>query len=133
VAPVPTTRTRVLVIDDDAPIRDLLRMALEDDGYEVATAADGAVGLGRAVAFAPHVILLDLHMPVMDGLSFAATYRRFPVPWVLAPIVVLTAAGDAAARARQLRAAGFIGKPFDLDEVGATIARIRAATAGGPA
>ena len=76
---MPGERVRVLVVDDDAAICELLRLALEDDGYEVATAANGAAGLGRAVAFAPDVILLDMHMPVMDGPSFAAMYRRPPL------------------------------------------------------
>jgi CheY-like chemotaxis protein len=121
-------RARVLVVDDDDASRDVLRMVLEDDGYEVATAADGAAGLGRAVAFAPDVILLDVHMPVMDGLSFAALYRRFPATWARACIIVVTAAGDAAERADQLGAAGFLAKPFDLAHLSAVVARVASAT-----
>jgi CheY-like chemotaxis protein len=114
---------RVLVVDDEAPIRELLRAALEGDGYEVATATNGATALDAAVAFAPDVILLDMRMPVMDGRSFVEAYRRVPVPR-LAPIVLVTAAVDGAARADQLRAAGFLAKPFDLDQVESVIARV---------
>jgi CheY-like chemotaxis protein len=123
---------RVLVVDDDTAIRELLRMALEDEGYEVATAPNGAAALARAVGFAPNVVLLDMHMPVMDGRSFAAAYRRFPAPWALAPIIVITAAGDAAACADQLRAAGFLAKPFDLDQLGAILARVCATPGSSP-
>ena len=129
---MPAGPVRVQVVDDDAAIRELLRMALEHDGYEVATAADGAATLARAVAFAPNVVLLDMHMPVMDGAAFAAAYRRLPAPWALAPIIVVTAAGDAAERAQQLRAAGFLAKPFELTQLDATIARVCPTAGRGP-
>lgn len=113
---------RVLVVDDDESIVSLMRLALEDEGYEVRTASNGRDGLALAAAFAPDVILLDMNMPVMDGQAFAAAYREAPQPPPRAPIIVVTAAGDAAGRAQQLRAAGFLGKPFDLDELGARVA-----------
>jgi CheY-like chemotaxis protein len=122
---------RVLVVDDEPPIRDLMRRVLEDDGYEVATAANGAEALHRVAGFAPNVILLDMAMPVMDGRAFAEAYRERGGPPPVAPIIVVTAAGDAAGRAEQLRAAGFIAKPFDIDQLTSRVAEAaRAASAG---
>ena len=67
---------RVLVVDDDAGIRDLLDLALTNAGYAVALAEDGAAALAMVEAVAPDVILLDMRMPVLDGWAFAEAYRR---------------------------------------------------------
>jgi CheY-like chemotaxis protein len=63
---------KVLVADDEEPIRDLLRLALEAEGHSVMLAADGAEALRAASSERPDVILLDLKMPVMDGWQFLA-------------------------------------------------------------
>ena len=115
---------RVLVVDDEPPIRDLMRMVLEEEGYEVRTATNGAEALAQAATFEPDVILLDMSMPVMDGRAFVEAYRRRGAPPPLAPIIVVTAAGDAAERAAQLRAAGFIAKPFDIDQLARRVAEV---------
>jgi two-component system OmpR family response regulator len=112
---------RVLVVDDEPALLTLLRLVLEDEGYEVATAANGREALERAAAFAPDVALLDVEMPVMDGAAFAAADREVAHP-PPAPIIVVTAVGQAAERAAQLRAAGFLGKPFELDELSTRMA-----------
>ena len=114
--------TRVLVVDDDRHIRDLLRELLAEDGYEVAAASNGAEALELLAVFAAQVILLDIDMPVMDGVTFAQRYRAAFSEDAQAPIIVITAGGNAPARARQLQAAGFVGKPFDLDELSRSIA-----------
>ena len=105
----------VLVVDDDAPIREVVDALLSEEGYEVVTAADGAAALARLRERPPGLILLDLRMPGMDGWAFARAYRRSPGPH--APIVVLTAAREAAERAAQIGADGVLSKPFDLDEL----------------
>ena len=115
---------RVLVVDDEAPLRDLMQMVLEDEGFEVMTAVNGSDALARAADFEPNVILLDISMPVMDGGTFAEAYRKRGAPPPLAPIIVVTAAGDAAKRATQLKAAGFISKPFDIDQLAERVARV---------
>ena len=115
---------RVLVVDDEPPIRELMRLVLEEEGYEVATASNGQDALDRVQAFAPDVILLDMSMPVMDGRAFAQAYRDRGAPPPLAPIIVVTAAGDAATRAVQLRAAGFLAKPFDIELLAARVAAV---------
>lgn len=105
----------ILVVDDDPSIRDLIAMALADQGYDVEAAPHGAAALEIVGHTLPSIILLDMRMPVMDGWEFARAYRSKPGPH--APIIVLTAARDAGQRAREIRADGFLGKPFDLDDL----------------
>jgi CheY-like chemotaxis protein len=118
-APAPL---RVLVVDDDEQIRGLVALALLDEGFEVLTAADGLIALTRLEDYPPDVILLDMHMPEMDGWQFARTYRQRPGPH--APIVVFTAGGQAAVVAHGIGADGFVEKPFDLDTLGNYLARL---------
>jgi CheY-like chemotaxis protein len=105
----------VLVVDDDDGIRDSIDMTLSDEGYRVLTASDGADALTLVDQHSPSLILLDMRMPVMDGWQFARAYRQRPGPH--APIVVVTAAHEAAARAAQIRADDYIAKPFDLERL----------------
>jgi CheY-like chemotaxis protein len=113
---------RVLVVDDDRSIRLLLNDLLTDEGYEVAAASNGVEALEALKRFAADVILLDIDMPVMNGITFAQRYRAELPEGARVPIIVITAGGDAAARARQLRAAGFVAKPFDFDELSRSVA-----------
>jgi signal transduction histidine kinase/CheY-like chemotaxis protein len=80
----------VLVVDDDAGLRQLLRRMLEPEGYAVVEAENGRVALERLRDVAPSVILLDLMMPEMDGFEFVAEFRRHEA-WRAIPIVVVTA------------------------------------------
>ena len=82
---------------------------------EVLTAPDGAVALHIAGEHPPSLILLDMRMPNVDGWQFAEQYHQQPGPH--APIVVVTAAVDAAESAAQIEAEGYLAKPFDLDEL----------------
>ncbi len=104
---------RVLVVDDDTQICEVVAPALRDEGYEVATAQDGRTGLERVRAHGPDGILLDVHMPILDGCGFAALYERLPGPH--APIIAFTTDRAARWRMAELGAAGFGEKPFDLD------------------
>jgi DNA-binding response OmpR family regulator len=112
---------RVLVIDDDAHIREVLAVALADEGYKVLTASDGRVALDMVASRRPDVILLDVRMPGSDGAEFCRRYREQPGPH--APIIMLTAAYDydADALPDDLQAAGMFSKPFRLDDVVRTI------------
>jgi len=110
-----TRATRILVVEDDDSIRDLVDLVLSSAGYEVLTASDGAAALQVIGGARPDLVLLDMRMPVMDGWEFARRYRARPEPH--APIVVLTAARDAADRAAEIQANGYLGKPFDVDEL----------------
>ena len=112
---------RILVVDDDTSIRSFVEMALDGEGYAVATATNGAQALAVTGQLQPDLILLDMRMPIMDGWTFARAYRDKPGPH--APIVVITAATDAGERAREIQADGYLGKPFDLDELLGLVSR----------
>jgi CheY-like chemotaxis protein len=105
----------VLVIDDDDSIRELVEMALRDEGYDVLTAQHGGAALSLLGRESPGLILLDMRMPVMDGWEFARLYRAQPGPHV--PIVVITAAHEVAERAAQVAADDFLAKPFNIEDL----------------
>jgi two-component system chemotaxis response regulator CheY len=106
---------RILVVDDDPGIREFVSETLADEGYEVVTAPDGAAALDLIRQGQPEVILLDMRMPVMDGWEFSRAYRELPGPH--APIIAVTAAPDAVARAAQIDADGYLAKPFELQQM----------------
>jgi two-component system chemotaxis response regulator CheY len=110
-----TRIARVLIVEDDDGIRDMVDIVLSAAGYEVLTASDGADALEVIGGGPPDLVLLDMRMPVMDGWEFARRYRAGPAPH--APIVVMTAARDAAQRAAEIDANGYLGKPFDMAEL----------------
>lgn len=113
------TPKRVLVVDDDASIRELLATALAEDGYEVVPASNGQDALSVCEHWRPDVIVLDLMMPVMDGWTFAKRlHERDEIP-----IVVLSAANDLERHAKAVGATDVIGKPFDLDQLLPKVAR----------
>jgi two-component system chemotaxis response regulator CheY len=105
----------ILLVEDDATIRDAIDMALSEEGYVVQTAPNGEAALEMAERARPDLILLDMLMPVMDGWTFARAYRERPGPH--APIVVLTALNNAAESAADVAAHAYVGKPFELEDV----------------
>ena len=105
----------VLVIDDQADIRSLLKLLLQDHGYQVSTAQHGAAALEQIELDTFSVILLDVQMPVMDGVEFVRAYRS--LPGHQAQIVIMTAGRSATEYAEQVGADRYLAKPFDLDEV----------------
>ena len=111
----------ILVVDDDEMIRDFVGMVLTEEGFEVLTAPDGAAALDLADEHQPSLILLDMRMPGVDGWGFAHEYRQRPGPH--APIVVVTAAVDAAESAAEIAAEGYLAKPFDLDDLLQVVSR----------
>ncbi|AKT40656.1 response regulator [Chondromyces crocatus] len=108
-------RQPILVVDDDIEIREMLRIALSEEGYGVLCASDGAAALHLLDQEVPGLILLDMRMPVMDGWAFARAYAARPGPH--APILVITAAVDAGRWAREIGASAAIAKPFDLNRL----------------
>ncbi len=108
--------TRVLVVEDDQAVRDLVAKALEMEGIESAVAADAAQALAlcrEAVPFS--LVLLDWRLGQATGQEFAGAYRTLPGPH--APIVLVTGAGDVVESAEEIGAQGFLRKPFDLEEL----------------
>jgi len=106
--------TRVLIIDDEAPIRLLCRVNLEAEGIEVSEAADGASGIEIARRERPDVILLDVMMPELDGWDVAYALLRDESTGAI-PIIFLTARAEVRDRARGLDIGGveYITKPFN--------------------
>ena len=115
-----TTR-HVLVVEDDPSIREMVALALEDAGYGVSAAADGESAIALISKDRPDLLLVDLRMPLMDGFEFM---RRYVGGGGRSPIIVLSAARDVDFARHQLTAAAVIEKPFDLNELIATVERI---------
>src|SRR5688572_20410073 len=88
-----TAAARILVVDDEPHIRQFLRAALEEEGYDVREAADGIEALAVARVWRPDAIVLDMLMPAMNGWQFAETYRHQGADAHTAPIIAITAAG----------------------------------------
>jgi CheY-like chemotaxis protein len=113
----------ILVVDDDADLRQFLRLMVTSMGFEVTCAANGQEALDVIEGHDPDLILLDMKMPVMDGWEFCrALEGRDARP----PIVVLTAAPDPAARAAEVHAEGWLGKPFEYADLEAIVHRFAA-------
>jgi CheY-like chemotaxis protein len=113
---------RVLVVDDEPDIRATVSAMLEIEGYAVSEAANGADALHRVEEHRPDVILLDMRMPVLDGWGFAAELRR---RGHRTPIVVMTAARDAAHWAAEIAASAFVSKPFGFDDLISAVEDVR--------
>jgi DNA-binding response OmpR family regulator len=113
-----TISTRVLVIDDEAPIRLLCRVNLEAEGMDVLEAADGPTGLEKARAETPDVVLLDVMMPGLDGWRVAEELLDDPRTEAI-PIVFLTARAELRDRARGIDLGGvdYVTKPFNPVEL----------------
>ena len=128
----PRVVARVLVIDDEAPIRLLCRINLEADGLEVLEASDGAAGLELAREQRPDVILLDLMLPTLSGWEVAeelvADERTSAIP-----IVLFTAHSEVGERARKLDIGGFayLSKPFSPFDVAPLVRSVIATAESG--
>ena len=119
----------VLVVDDDAGLRDTLETLLESEGYTVVLATDGLDALRQLEGFRPAVILLDMMMPRMNGVEFAHALDQRDMRAGL-PIIVLTAEGRPQQRAREIRAEIGLAKPFDIVELLDVVARYAGSAAG---
>ncbi len=104
---------RILIADDTMSSRDLLRSILESSGYEVVEAEDCEQVLERASAFNPHLVILDLQMPKLDGCAAAAALRKIPA-FEKTPIVALAAAVSDAVPEKMAQAGftGYLVKPI---------------------
>ena len=113
--------TRLLLVDDDAPLLNTLRIGLEAHGYELETAADGAAAIASVTASAPDVVLLDLGLPRFSGLEVIQAIRA----WSSVPIIVLSARHQGPSKVAALDAGAddYVTKPFGMDEL---LARLRA-------
>ncbi len=110
----------VLVVDDDAAIRKIVHDILDWEGCRVDTASNGREALEQIAADPPSVVLLDLWMPVLDGWGLVQELQRRGLDL---PIVVMTAGRDAHALADEIHAAGYLAKPFEMDQLIASVSR----------
>jgi two-component system, OmpR family, response regulator MprA len=109
---------RVLVVEDDRFIREVVAIALRADGYEVDVAFDGDLACRYLAVHQPAAIILDLALPYVDGLTICRRLRAAPGTASLPVLATSAAPGDDAARAALAAGAnGFLHKPFDLGEL----------------
>jgi DNA-binding response OmpR family regulator len=111
---------RVLLVEDDDAIREVLQLALREAGHDTVTALDGQHALRLALISQPDVIVLDLGLPFMSGEEFVASWREI-LGDEGAPIVVISGRPDIRTVARDLRARAAFNKPFDVQAVVAAV------------
>ena len=111
---------RILIIDDEASIRDTLRLHLKSQNYDIAESTTGKEGLARACDFHPHLIILDLGLPDMNGFEVLKELRG----WTKIPVIILTVTDDESIKVRLLDAGAddYLTKPFGPSEL---LARVR--------
>jgi DNA-binding response OmpR family regulator len=114
--------SRVLLIEDEAPMRTVLKDILDAEGFRVLTAADGEIGLEMAIREKPDLILLDIMLPKLDGFALCAELRKLAIS---TPVLMLTAKGQVEDRVTGLDSGAddYLVKPFSTDEL---LARVRA-------
>ena len=119
---------KVLAIDDSRTIRNLVRKAMEDAGFDCTTADDGLDGVERFAEVAPDVVITDINMPRMDGFGVIDAIRGGTANRTV-PILVLTteSAEELKARARRAGATGWIVKPFEDTAIVSVVRRVTGA------
>lgn len=118
------TKGKILIVDDEPDLVEMVKARLEAGGYEVISACDGTEGLKKAIGQQPRLIILDIIMPHMDGylvlerLKANSSTRRIPV-------VMLTARGDTQSifKAQELKADDYLIKPFKSEELLSSVIR----------
>lgn len=111
---------KILVIEDETPIRENLQRFLRFEGHEVVCAENGAVGLGKALGESPDLILCDVMMPELTGFDVLAALSANP-EWRRVPFIFLTASAekDSTERGMAMGAHAYVTKPFDLLDLAA--------------
>ena len=115
---------KIIFIDDEKDIRDVMKITLEDAGYNVMTAEDGKAGLRMCGEFNPHIVITDIRMPQMDGIKVLESIKeKYPT----IEVIVVTAFGEMelAIRALQLDASDFITKPINEEEIHLALGRAK--------
>jgi DNA-binding response OmpR family regulator len=114
--------SRILIVEDETPMRVALQDILKSEGHRILTATDGQAALQRAIDEKPDLVLLDIMMPVLDGFHVCAELRRLANP---VPILMLTAKGQVDDRVKGLDSGAddYLVKPFSTEEL---LARVRA-------
>lgn len=113
------TDTKILIVDDDPNISDLLKMYFENEGYDVELAADGSEGLNYFKMYEPDLVLLDIMLPKKDGWQVCREIREISSK----PVIMVTAKGEVFDKVLglELGADDFVTKPFDMKELSARV------------
>ncbi len=113
------TDTKILVVDDDSNISELLKVYFENEGYDVKTASDGVEGLNFFKIFEPDLVLLDIMLPKKDGWQVCREIREMSSK----PVIMVTAKGEVFDKVLglELGADDFVVKPFDMKELSARV------------
>lgn len=112
---------RILVVEDDTSIRELLVELLESEGYSVVSAVNGLEGLKcLETKDLPDLILIDLMMPVMDGYTFRSEQLKNAI-WAKIPTVVMSAEANAKEKMKNFNITAFLSKPVDLETILKTV------------
>jgi CheY-like chemotaxis protein len=116
---------RILIADDNPTGRELVRAILESDGYEVHEAVDGLHAVAQARDVRPHLVILDLHMPGLDGFGVVAVLRQ-DASFAATPIMALTASAMMGDRERALASGftGYVTKPIRMADLRAEVERL---------
>ncbi len=111
---------KILIVDDDTTIREMLDTVLTDEGYATIQAGNGRDGVDMAQRLHPELILMDIMMPVVDGATAIGQLRENPSTRSIR-VIAMSAGSTLLQRVDQLKADGVLAKPFDLDELLANI------------
>ncbi|MBA6234113.1 MULTISPECIES: response regulator [unclassified Colwellia] len=116
---------QVLVVDDSNSIRDMVSFTLKSAGYETVEAKDGQDGLNKAQNGTFDLVISDVNMPIMDGITLCQELRKLPT-FKFTPILMLTteSSGDMKMRGKAAGATGWLVKPFNPEKLLATIKRV---------
>ncbi len=115
----------VLAVDDSASMRQMVSFTLKGAGHEVIEAVDGVDALTKAKGATPDVVLTDVNMPNMDGITLIKELRKLPA-YKFTPMLMLTteSSGDKKAEGKSAGATGWLVKPFNPDQLLATIQKV---------
>ena len=113
------TQKRVLVVDDEPKITEVVKLYLEREGFQVASAVDGKQAVERAASFNPDLVILDLNLPDIDGIEVCRTIRKHSN----VPIIMLTGRGEEIDRivGLEMGADDYVTKPFSPREIAARV------------
>jgi two-component system chemotaxis response regulator CheY len=115
----------ILTVDDSASIRQMVKLTLSGAGYQAVEAGNGAEGLTKAKESQVNLVLTDLNMPVMDGLTFIRELRKLPA-YKGVPILFLTTESDEGMKrqAKEAGATGWIVKPFQQEQLVSVVKKV---------
>lgn len=115
----------ILVVDDSASLRNMVTFTLKQQGYEVIEASNGQEALTKAKTAKCDVVLTDVNMPIMDGITLCGELRKLPA-FKFTPILMLTteSSGDMKQKGKAAGATGWLVKPFNPDTLLSTLKRV---------